>query len=89
MKTMPLYLKYKDVKPIGVQALTNNFGVEILDIIPIGGGEEKAVVCFNAGGNRYCLHHVKINYHNRQDPRRLNIRYCGHRYYFDDFTEVH
>ena len=82
MKNMPLYLKYHNSKPVGVQSLTNNFGVEILDIIPDYMGEEKAICCFTNGDSRWGIRHVKINY---EYGRRPNVRYSGCRYYLGDF----
>ena len=80
---MALYEKYKNTLPIGVFAMCNFGGIEILDIIY--GINDYVIACFNFGTGRQQIRKHKICY---TPSGRAYIRKQGTRYYFDKIMKV-
>lgn len=81
MKT-PLYKKYENTKPIGVQCISNWGGLEILDIEY--GIDDIAIASFNFGTRQQIRRH-KIQ---TTPAGRLYIRKQGIRYYLDEIMKI-
>ena len=84
MKTLPLYKKYENTKPIGTFCLCNFGGLEILDIEY--GIDDYIIACFNFGTGRQQIrrHKIQITPSGRMFIRKQNVRY-----YMDEILRIY